>query len=202
MPKEMATTLKSAVEMGEYASTSEVVREALRDWSFKRQLMLDQLILLKQDIDKGLADVSAGRTREFDAQRIAERGRKLLAARPIQAGMALSGLRLHVHADCNRDLDQLPDECQTRNTEGGAGRAMVAEVFEVRRRHRIEVFYGVDDQDSIVDDLIFASAEMRQDPVKVGEYSAYLGVEVTYADKIAFHIMRTLSRDVQCIAAA
>ncbi|MBF23952.1 MAG: type II toxin-antitoxin system ParD family antitoxin [Pusillimonas sp.] len=81
MPKEMATTLKSAVEMGEYASTSEVVREALRDWSFKRQLMLDQLTVLKQDIDKGLADVAAGRTREFDAQRITERGRKLLAAR-------------------------------------------------------------------------------------------------------------------------
>ena len=81
MPKEMASTLKSAVEMGEYASTSEVVREALRDWSFKRQLMLDQLTVLKQDIDKGLADVATGRTREFDAQRIAERGRKLLAAR-------------------------------------------------------------------------------------------------------------------------
>ncbi|MBV6273727.1 type II toxin-antitoxin system ParD family antitoxin [Alcaligenaceae bacterium CGII-47] len=81
MPTEMAATLKSAVEMGEYASTSEVVREALRDWSFKRQLMLDQLTALKQDIDKGLADVAAGRTREFDTQRIAERGRALLAAR-------------------------------------------------------------------------------------------------------------------------
>src|SRR3546814_12350440 len=64
MPKEMATTLKSAVEMGEYASTSEVVREALRDWSFKRQHMLDQLAALKQDIDKGLTDVAAGRSEE------------------------------------------------------------------------------------------------------------------------------------------
>lgn len=81
MPKEMAATLKRAVEMGEYASTSEVIREALRDWTFKRQLMLDELNALKQDIDKGLADVAAGRTREFDARRIAERGRKLLAAR-------------------------------------------------------------------------------------------------------------------------
>ncbi len=72
---------KSRLTVNEYASTSEVVREALRDWSFKRQLMLDQLTALKQDIDKGLADVAAGRTRKFDAQRIAERGRKLLAAR-------------------------------------------------------------------------------------------------------------------------
>jgi len=81
MPAEMAATLKSAVDAGEYASTSEVIREALRDWSFKRQLMLDELAALKQDIDKGLADVAAGRIREFNAQHIAERGRKLLAAR-------------------------------------------------------------------------------------------------------------------------
>ncbi|MFT0532379.1 ribbon-helix-helix domain-containing protein [Castellaniella hirudinis] len=81
MPAEMAATLKSAVDAGEYASTSEVIREALRDWSFKRQLMLDELATLKQDIDKGLADVAAGRVHEFNAQRIAERGRKLLAAR-------------------------------------------------------------------------------------------------------------------------
>jgi antitoxin ParD1/3/4 len=81
MPAEMAATLKSAVDAGEYASTSEVIREALRDWSFKRQLMLDELAMLKQDIDKGLADVAAGRVHEFNAQRIAERGRKLLAAR-------------------------------------------------------------------------------------------------------------------------
>ncbi|UYO92297.1 type II toxin-antitoxin system ParD family antitoxin [Pollutimonas sp. M17] len=81
MPKEMVATLKSAVETGEYASTSEVIREALRDWSFKRQLMLDELTALKRDIDKGLADVAAGRSKKFDAQRIAERGRKLLAER-------------------------------------------------------------------------------------------------------------------------
>ncbi|MGB3288680.1 MAG: type II toxin-antitoxin system ParD family antitoxin [Burkholderiaceae bacterium] len=81
MPKEMATTIKTAVETGEYASTSEVIREALRDWSFKRQLMLDELSALKRDIDKGLADVTAGRSKKFDARRIAERGRKLLAAR-------------------------------------------------------------------------------------------------------------------------
>jgi len=81
MPAEMAATLKRAVDSGEYASASEVIREALRDWSFKRQMMLDELSALKQDIDKGLADIAAGRTKKFDAGRIAERGRKLLAAR-------------------------------------------------------------------------------------------------------------------------
>lgn len=33
MPAEMAAKLRAAVERGDYATTSEVVREALRDWS-------------------------------------------------------------------------------------------------------------------------------------------------------------------------
>ena len=33
MPAEMAAKLRAAVDKGEYATTSEVVREALRDWS-------------------------------------------------------------------------------------------------------------------------------------------------------------------------
>lgn len=33
MPAELAETLRQTVAGGEYASTSEVVREALRDWS-------------------------------------------------------------------------------------------------------------------------------------------------------------------------
>jgi antitoxin ParD1/3/4 len=36
---------------------------------------------LKADIDKGLADVAAGRVKDFDAKQIVERGRKLLATR-------------------------------------------------------------------------------------------------------------------------
>lgn len=36
MPAEMAATLRQTVEGGEYASTSEVVREALREWSRRR----------------------------------------------------------------------------------------------------------------------------------------------------------------------
>lgn len=33
---EMAAAMRDVVESGEYASTSEVVREALRDWRFRR----------------------------------------------------------------------------------------------------------------------------------------------------------------------
>ncbi len=81
MPVEMAAIVKSAVETGDYASSSEVVRAALRDWKIKRALQLEELSTLKADIDMGLADVAAGRVQDFDVDRIVERGRKLLANR-------------------------------------------------------------------------------------------------------------------------
>lgn len=81
LPAEMAAVVRSAVEAGDYASTSEVVRAALRDWKTKRALQIEELAALKADIDAGLADVAAGRVKKFDAARIVERGRKLLAGR-------------------------------------------------------------------------------------------------------------------------
>jgi antitoxin ParD1/3/4 len=81
MPADMAAIVKAAVEGGDYASTSEVVREALRDWKTKRAIKLQELTALKSDIDKGLADVAAGRVKNFDANQIIARGRKLLASR-------------------------------------------------------------------------------------------------------------------------
>jgi antitoxin ParD1/3/4 len=85
LPADMAAVVKSAVKDGDYASTSEVVREALRDWKTKRALQLQQLAALKAEIDKGLADFAEGRVRDFDADRIIERGRKLLASRSRSA---------------------------------------------------------------------------------------------------------------------
>ena len=85
LPAEMAATVKGAVETGDYASTSEVVREALRDWKTKRAIQLQELAALKADIAKGLADVAAGRVRDFDSRNIVERGRKLLARRSPSA---------------------------------------------------------------------------------------------------------------------
>ena len=85
MPPELAAAVKSAVETGDYASTSEVVRAALRDWKMKRALQLEELAALKVDIDVGLADVAAGRVKSFDTARIVERGRKLLADRSTSA---------------------------------------------------------------------------------------------------------------------
>ena len=81
LPHDVAAVIKGAVEGGDYASSSEVVREALRDWKTKRALQLQELAALKADIDRGLTDLAEGRVEDFDKARIVERGRKLLAAR-------------------------------------------------------------------------------------------------------------------------
>ncbi len=52
LPPDMIATLKSAVESGEYANTSEVICEPLRAWKFKRKietLELDELCCLVQE---------------------------------------------------------------------------------------------------------------------------------------------------------
>jgi len=38
LTSEQVAALKAAVEAGEYATTSEIVREAIRDWRLKREL--------------------------------------------------------------------------------------------------------------------------------------------------------------------
>lgn len=81
LPSDMAAIVKGAVEGGDYASNSEVVREALRDWKMKRALRLKDMEALKADIDKGLTDLAEGRVKDFDTARVIARGRKLLAAR-------------------------------------------------------------------------------------------------------------------------
>jgi antitoxin ParD1/3/4 len=82
LPADMAALVKGAVEGGGYASSSEVIREALRDWTLKRELRLHEVAALKAEIDRGLADVAQGRVADFDADRIIERGRLLAARSP------------------------------------------------------------------------------------------------------------------------
>ena len=54
MPAEMAETLRQTVAGGEYASTSEVVREALRDWTRHRDTERRELEVLREAIKAGL----------------------------------------------------------------------------------------------------------------------------------------------------
>ena len=54
MPAELANTLRQTVAGGEYASTSEVVREALRDWTRNRDMERRELEALRAAIRTGL----------------------------------------------------------------------------------------------------------------------------------------------------
>ncbi len=48
LPPEMVIQVRQAVETGEYASSSEVVRDALRDWTYKRRLQQKGLEELRE----------------------------------------------------------------------------------------------------------------------------------------------------------
>lgn len=73
---EQLGALKAAVDAGEYATTSEIVREAIRDWQFKRELRQEDIGRLRQLWDAGKA---SGPTRKVDFARVKREGRKRLA---------------------------------------------------------------------------------------------------------------------------
>ena len=50
---EQVTALKAAVETGEYATTSEAIREALREWQWKRDLRSEEVKRLRQSWQEG-----------------------------------------------------------------------------------------------------------------------------------------------------
>jgi antitoxin ParD1/3/4 len=56
---EQVAALKAAVNSGEYATTSEIVREAVRDWQLKRELRQEGIKRLRQMWDDGVASGSA-----------------------------------------------------------------------------------------------------------------------------------------------
>ncbi len=63
---EQLAALKAAVETGEYATTSEIVREAIRDWQFKRELRQEDIRRLRKLWDEGKA---SGPAQPFDIER-------------------------------------------------------------------------------------------------------------------------------------
>lgn len=60
LPAEMVAMLRGAVATGEYASSSEVVRDALRDWHRKRELRQQGVADLRRLWQEALADKSPG----------------------------------------------------------------------------------------------------------------------------------------------
>jgi antitoxin ParD1/3/4 len=82
---EQVSALKAAVEAGEYATTSEIVREAVRDWQLKRELRQEDIKRLRQMWDAGIASGSAGEL-DMKALRLEVRERLRGAAKAGNAG--------------------------------------------------------------------------------------------------------------------
>ncbi len=73
---EMAKEVRMAVKSGEYASSSEVIREALRDWRRKRALMDQEIEELRGMWREG---VESGKGRYGSMEEIKQAARKRLA---------------------------------------------------------------------------------------------------------------------------
>ncbi|PTE09518.1 ribbon-helix-helix domain-containing protein [Mesorhizobium helmanticense] len=77
---QQAAVMREAVETGEYATTSEIVREAMRDWLAKRELRHEDVRRLRQLWDEGKASGKPEPV-DFDILR-KEARRKLTEASP------------------------------------------------------------------------------------------------------------------------
>lgn len=56
LPPEMVHIVRGAVATGEYASSSEVIRDALRDWTYKRSLRQQGVAELRRVWQEALTD--------------------------------------------------------------------------------------------------------------------------------------------------
>lgn len=79
--QEMADTMRSAIREGGYASSSEIIREALRDWQHKRKLKQSELDALRADIAVADQDIAEDRVSRFNAETILQRGQEKLTVR-------------------------------------------------------------------------------------------------------------------------
>jgi len=80
---ELAADVRQAIATGEYASTSEVVRDALRAWKHQRQGREAALVELQRLWREG---VDSGDGETLDAEAIKRRGRERIAALKAAGG--------------------------------------------------------------------------------------------------------------------
>jgi antitoxin ParD1/3/4 len=80
---EMAASVRRAVEAGEYASASEVVRDALRDWSTTRARRARAIEELRRLVEEG---IDSGPGRFGSIEEIIAEGRRQLGKSRRAAG--------------------------------------------------------------------------------------------------------------------
>ncbi|MDT4291079.1 type II toxin-antitoxin system ParD family antitoxin [Methylomonas sp. MO1] len=77
---EMAAIVRQCVESGVYASSSELIREALRDWKTNRSLQQSELQVLKSLWQAGI-DSGSGKFTDMDAIKMEARKRLASSAK-------------------------------------------------------------------------------------------------------------------------
>jgi antitoxin ParD1/3/4 len=110
LPTEMATLVRRAVDAGEYSSNSEVIRDALRDWTHKRNLREQSLKNLRKLWQEAVADDSEG----LDPDAVFDR------LRGKYGGLAKAAERL---CDCGYRLACRATSKRSRNTSHRTVRA-------------------------------------------------------------------------------
>ncbi|MBN9071232.1 MAG: type II toxin-antitoxin system ParD family antitoxin [Rhizobiales bacterium] len=77
LTREQVAMIREAVDSGAYASTSEVIREALRGWKLREPLRTAEVERLRKAWEEGLA---SGPAKPLDFEEIKQRGRERLAS--------------------------------------------------------------------------------------------------------------------------
>ncbi len=75
LPADMLALVRAAVESGDYATTSEVIREALREWKARRETREAALAELRKLVQEGLESQDIG---PLDTEETKREGRRLL----------------------------------------------------------------------------------------------------------------------------
>jgi antitoxin ParD1/3/4 len=81
VPEEMAAKMRAAIESGEYATTSEIVREAVRDWNAAQIRNIRSVQELREMLEKAAAGPSVdgeafmAELKEQVASRVARRAK-------------------------------------------------------------------------------------------------------------------------------
>jgi antitoxin ParD1/3/4 len=75
LPTDMANLVRRAVKTGDYASSSEVIREALREWKTRRATRTEALAEMRKLWEEG---ITSGPAEKLDIGVIKRRGRQRL----------------------------------------------------------------------------------------------------------------------------
>lgn len=80
LPPEMLAVVREAVDAGEYSSSSEVVRDALREWTEKRNFQREEIAALRRIWRDARADKRPGVPAEEVMSRLIRKYRALADA--------------------------------------------------------------------------------------------------------------------------